>query len=92
MKNFDFNTLKVQIKYLLIYPSDILLTRKTGPGFLGISLYAFDKLRKQGVFCTYVYKGVYFFDIEEVLEWKKWCKSIISIPDSPVNKASLSLA
>lgn len=92
METFKFETIKSQIKYELIYPADKLLTRKTGPGFLGISIYAFDKLAKQGAFRTYVYKGVYFFDIQEVQEYKQWCKTIANIPYSPSKKGNLSFA
>lgn len=62
----DFDELEKNIGYVLVYPRDKLLVLKTAPGFLGISKYAFNKMRKNGQVREYEHIGFKFFNIKEL--------------------------
>jgi hypothetical protein len=68
-EDHNFDDLESMVYNKLFYPVDKLLTRKTAPAFLKMSVSAFDRLRKRGAFFEYEYLGVKFFDKEELAEW-----------------------
>ena len=66
----DFEEFERSIGYVLDYPTNKLLILKTAPRFLGISKYAFNKLRKAGEIAEYEFLGFKFFNKEELTNWK----------------------
>ena len=68
-EEYFYDGLERRVYNKLCYPEDKLLTRKTAPALLKISISAFDRLRKRGAFFEYEYLGVKFFDKEELAKW-----------------------
>ncbi|MBE0674348.1 MAG: hypothetical protein IH591_06775 [Bacteroidales bacterium] len=67
MEDFNFNELKKDIYFKLIYPYEILSTRKDATEILQTSVYHFNKLKDKVLLPTYVVKGVSFYDKLDVL-------------------------
>jgi hypothetical protein len=74
-EEYFFDDLERRVYNKLYYPEDKLLTRKTAPSFLKISINAFDNYRKRGAFFEYEYLGVKFFSKQELAKWDPKSKS-----------------
>lgn len=67
METFCFDDLKKDIHNKLIYPCEILSTRKDAAEILQTSIYHFNKLKEKVLLPTYIVLGVSFFNKLDVL-------------------------
>jgi hypothetical protein len=70
-KNVRYDNLERRVYIKLIYPEDVLLSRKTGPSFIKVHPMIFEDLRKMGKLKDFEYdfKGVKFFYKGDLANW-----------------------
>ena len=69
MENLTFDDLEKEIRNKLVYPKEKLCTRLDATRILQMSLYSFDKLRREGQFSEIEILGVKFFAKQELFNW-----------------------